>query len=360
MKTYGTPSLKTANILITKTSQYYTKITLEEPKINPDQKKLKTILMWSNWDPSMSDNILIKAGCSVTSCLFTPDVTLLNQSHIVVIYIDTSTNFPLNRHPSQRFVFFNLEPPHYSSLSKISDQRVRYGYFNWTMTYRYDSDIIHRSDYGFILKQEQKIKQRTTNSLSVKTLIKGKSKLVAWFVSNCFTPSRREEYVQRLSQYIPVDIFGSCSMNNCSTECYEMLRKSYKFYLAFENTWCTDYVTEKFYRSLKYDTVPIVMGGADYVRFAPSNSYINARDFKSPRELAEYILLLDSSDKLYAKFFHWKKEYLVAMPFNYGLCELCRMAHDDSLPPKIYQDIKEWWFDKVKCQNSSKLASWSI
>jgi alpha-1,3-fucosyltransferase len=310
--------------------------------------------MWSNWDPSLSDQILINARCSVTSCLFTPDVTMLNQSDVVVIYIDTSTNFPLNRHPNQRFVFFNLEPPHYSSLAKLSDQRVRYGYFNWTMTYRWDSDIIHRSDYGFFVKKSKEVKHITkSKNKSVKTLIKGKTKLVAWFVSNCITPVRRENYVQQLSKYIPVDIFGSCTMRNCSTKCFDMLHNDYKFYLAFENTWCPDYVTEKFYRSLKYDTVPIVMGGAEYERFAPPNSYINVKDFRSPKELAKYILMLHNSDELYAKYFNWKKYYSIAMPYNYGLCELCRMAHDETLSPKIYRDIKEWWFDSVKCLNTS-------
>jgi alpha-1,3-fucosyltransferase len=45
-------------------------------------------------------------------------------------------------------------------------------------------------------------------------------------------------------------------------------------------------VKEKFYRPLKYDRVPIVLGGANYNRFAPPHSYINAKDFKSPKELA--------------------------------------------------------------------------
>jgi alpha-1,3-fucosyltransferase len=346
--------LSTLNVgkSINQTSQFETTAGNSTPTQTSNKKTLKTILMWSNWDTSMSNRILTKAGCSVTSCLFTPDVTMMNKSDIVVIYIDTSTNFPLNRHPNQRFVFFNLEPPHYSSLSKISDQRVRYGYFNWTMTYRLDSDIIHRSEYGFFVKKTNEMKQRK-NSLSVKNLIKQKTKLVAWFVSNCFTPIRREEFVQQLIKYIPVDIFGSCTMKNCSTKCYDMLRSSYKFYLAFENTWCPDYVTEKFYRSLKYDTVPIVMGGADYKRLAPPYSYINVKDFGSPKELAEYIFLLDNSDELYAKYFDWKKRYLIKMPYNYGLCELCRMAHDEDLPPKTYQDIKKWWFDTHNCQNSS-------
>ena len=45
--------------------------------------------------------------------------------------------------------------------------------------------------------------------------------------------------------------------------CRDLL-KSYKFYLAFENSWCNDYVTEKLWRTLKTDTVPIVLGGANY------------------------------------------------------------------------------------------------
>ena len=36
------------------------------------------------------------------------------------------------------------------------------------------------------------------------------------------------------------------------------------FYLAFENSNCKDYATEKFYISLDMAIVPIVMGGANY------------------------------------------------------------------------------------------------
>ncbi len=39
------------------------------------------------------------------------------------------------------------------------------------------------------------------------------------------------------------------------------LLQDYKFYLAFENTYCRDYISEKFWNALKQDIVPIVMGG---------------------------------------------------------------------------------------------------
>jgi hypothetical protein len=31
-----------------------------------------------------------------------------------------------------------------------------------------------------------------------------------------------------------------------------------KFFLAFENQNCSDYITEKFWRSLSYDIIPVV------------------------------------------------------------------------------------------------------
>ena len=66
-----------------------------------------------------------------------------------------------------------------------------------------------------------------------------------------------------------------------------MIERDYKFYLAFENSLCRDYVTEKFYNPLLYSTVPIVYSGADYYD-APLNSYIDVRNFTSGKYLLHY------------------------------------------------------------------------
>ncbi len=110
--------------------------------------------------------------------------------------------------------------------------------------------------------------------------------------------SKREEYVKELQKYIQVDIYGQCGdLSGCpkseGDDCPKRLATKYKFYLAFENAICKEYVTEKFTRTLNYPTIPIVMGGANYSSFAPKHSYIDVFDFQSAKHLAKYLLYLD-------------------------------------------------------------------
>ena len=58
--------------------------------------------------------------------------------------------------------------------------------FNWSMTYRRDSDVL--IDYGKLLRHTQ----LDTNQDFVKQTALKKSKMVAWLVSNCNTHSKRK------------------------------------------------------------------------------------------------------------------------------------------------------------------------
>jgi hypothetical protein len=76
--------------------------------------------------------------------------------------------------------------------------------------------------------------------------------------------SGRHALIDQLSKFMPIDIYGKCpgSLYNCpgkSTlqcndpeKCFQYLGPRYKFYFAFENSICQDYITEKFFLAMKY------------------------------------------------------------------------------------------------------------
>ncbi len=115
-----------------------------------------------------------------------------------------------------------------------------------------------------------------------------KTKFAVAVISNCGGSSNRLELIKSLQSHIQVDLFGKCgspcpskySESGQIGECKDIVCKEYKFYFAFENSVCKDYVTEKFFQTLsRYPIVPVVLGGADYslyVRFVLAlNNLIN-------------------------------------------------------------------------------------
>ena len=156
--------------------------------------------------------------------------------------------------------------------------------------------------------------KKATPPTETRNHAKDKSRLAAWFVSNCHTQSRRETYAQEMLKYMPIDIYGKCGNLTCDKvkdNCGKLLLQ-YKFYLAFENSLCMDYITEKFTRTFQKPLVGVVLGAADYKKYAPQETYIDVRDFSSPRALAEYLLYLAKNDTAYNSIIHKKKQYDVS------------------------------------------------
>ena len=132
-------------------------------------------------------------------------------------------------------------------------------------------------------------------------------------------------------------------------ECEQVLR-SYKFYLALENSECTDYITEKFWETLHRGVIPIVYGTSrlDYEKVAPPHSFIHVQDFQTIQELAEYIKLVAASDSLYNSYFHWRRfgtvstQKMFTPKFLY--CNVSdRLAKDENRLTHMKRDWKEWW-----------------
>ena len=117
--------------------------------------------------------------------------------------------------------------------------------------------------------------------------------------------------MKELKRHIEIDIIGKCGDDLCekNAPCINELFGNHKFYLAFENAFCVDYITEKVWLRLQEGIVPIVLGGGDYKSDLPVHSYIDVRDFSSPKALASYLHKLDNDDNSYNEYFAWKQNY---------------------------------------------------
>lgn len=247
-------------------------------------------------------------------------------------------------------MLYLLECPYHTPNIKFPDA------FNWTATYRRDSDIVAPYEkWEYYDPRIKQIEQDRNYALN-------KTKKVAWFVSNCGARNGRLQFAHELQKYIDVDIYGFCGEYKCARsnaeKCFEVLDRDYKFYLAFENSNCRDYITEKFFvNALGRNILPIVMGARpeDYALSAPQKSYIHIDEFSSPKELAEYLHVLDKNDELYNSYFKWKGtgEFIN----TYFWCRVCAVLHDEEFIRRpgrcMISDINEWWRAPGVCTNGS-------
>ncbi|XP_055373371.1 glycoprotein 3-alpha-L-fucosyltransferase A [Condylostylus longicornis] len=315
-----------------------------------DEGRLKTILLYNGlapWNVKKGQDVFISSRCPVDTCQLTSNREKAVSADMILYkdhYIATGTHRP----SKQVYMLYFLECPYHTEHVRVPDA------FNWTSTYRKDSDIVAPYEkweyYNDAVKQ---MKQERNYALN-------KTKKVAWFVSNCGARNGRLAYAHELQKYIDVDIYGSCGSYKCSRntadKCFEILDRDYKFYLAFENSNCKDYITEKFFvNALNRNILPIVMGARpeDYEKSAPYKSYIHIDEFASPKELADYLHILDKNDNLYNSYFKWKGtgEFIN----TYFWCRVCAALHDeDSLKkPRWYHDVNEWWRGPGVCTTGS-------
>lgn len=360
--------------------------------------KPKLILYWTsaakNYGIGIGKNAFSTAKCNIDSsnCETTDNRTRLSESDAVIFswsdFKVSDLPDPSTRKPNQRYILLMFEElnPNNPVFAKYSSN-----YFNWTMTRRRDSDIFISKPYGAI-------NRKTTNSTLLNDLYparlttgmekslpptaviraiqdssrldgKDKSLKIAWLCDkDKMTHGGREKYIEHLKQVIKVDILdvdGTCP-NIKNVDCRPPAAcdsssqlKKYKFYLAAEMFICTDLVTERFYQHLDKDIVPVVYGGADYTKFAPPNSYINAAHFKSPYELAKYLDLLNNNDALYLSYFDWKKEFEYQFNPTKSFCELCNKLHKDDgtgspqNSSSYGNNLSKWWFDESYVEGST-------
>ncbi|XP_074660562.1 glycoprotein 3-alpha-L-fucosyltransferase A-like [Tubulanus polymorphus] len=326
-------------------------------------RKPKTILSWGGINNSFIYELgeQVFQNCPVNTCKIienrfessTADVILIER-HV----IGTETPEPKGPRPAHQIrVMFAVESPLHTPLHNGTGYQSG---LNWTATYRRDSTI--PVPYGVFVPFDESVRFDSPK----KNYARGKRKKVAWFVSNCYEKNDRQNLAKELSKYIDVDVYGDCGALNCTrdreNECLDLLNTSYKFYLAFENSNCREYITEKFFlNGLSRDVLPIVYGAHkdDYERVSPPHSFIHVDDFESPKQLAEYLHILDRNDDLYNSYFRWKGTGRVVTK-RFFWCRLCMLAHaDDALKTRYVSNYDRWWRPEGICKLNSGYQRWT-
>ena len=344
-------------------------------------RSVKTILYFTpyfhmiDWDFGFGQQPFVSNNCPVQNCVITNNrshLSNLNEFDAILFHIrDLKNAIPkaTMRKPKQRYVMFLMESPMNADFPYDRFD----GFFNWTMSFRLDSDFSR--PYGWVepigdpfmypptqhnLPKMVPKRGAEVVPADLRQIVATKTRPVAWVVSNCGTHSQREQYVKELQKFIEVDVFGTCGHHKCSAQwgssCITEIDRTYKFYLSFENSFCDGYVTEKFWNALSSESmVPVVLGAANYTAIAPPHSFIDASKF-TPKELAHYLRSLDDEDIL--KFLTWKSDYRVVAKQNLAMCKLCEYLNDPDVPRKVYQDLKGWWVDQAHCQTKGSFP-WS-
>ncbi|KOB73086.1 hypothetical protein OBRU01_11218 [Operophtera brumata] len=356
----------------------------QEPKVNVTQicrsmdyrkssrflTNFKHILLWNAPDYApfyyfgKGQRAFLQNNCSAINCyvtskrkFFGADTTKFDAIAFNGRLLKTD-DLPKNRTMYQKFIFFNMESADkYPVCNGIFD-----GFFNWTSTYRLNSDIpspylMVRNNTGQVIGPKADVGWENdfpeiTEEYSWKLM--KKSKAAAWFVSNCLTRSRREDYVKRLQDKLAlyghtVDVYGKCRPLKCPRQqkklCNTRLETDYFFYLSLENSFAEDYVTEKLLTALQHDVVPIVYGGANYERFLPPGSYIDARKYNAA-DLAALMDRIIKTPKIYQQFFRWKSQLTYSDPsLVENVCELCKALNDQEKfqEKSVYDKFRMWW-----------------
>ncbi|XP_042857553.1 alpha-(1,3)-fucosyltransferase C-like [Penaeus japonicus] len=343
-------------------------------------KKPKLILYWTSWFGGKwagrftSDTMegLHDMGCPEWQCEFTYDRARITEADAVLFRSLQFSVRPDFRRPSQRWIWTDVEAPT-SGPAKRATTILRVhrlsSLVNWTMTYHLNSDVV--ANYGHFRSLHNSSlplhphlieSHQATLSQYLSAVAKGmtledimgpswrafvdRPQVVAWMSSHCGTVSKREDYVQELSKYVPVDRYGRCG-KRCGGRCWvDILSRNYSFYMGMENSLCDEYVTEKLYLPLVYNLVPVVWGASNYSQLMPPNSYIDARDYH-PKELAELLQRLSADPVAYGKYHVWRGFWEARVGGTF--CELCHRLHTDQ-EEKHYADLNLWRAQNNKCQ----------
>ena len=259
----------------------------------------------------------------------------------------TDIAMPEYRTPNQVWAMVSWEPMIYMWGN------IKPNTFNWTMLYRRESTIYNPFTSLYKMTPEEVKASKVPKNTEM--FLREKTKFASTMVSNCYDQAKRYKIIRELQRYVDVDNFGSCTGNMVcphgvpTAECGKRYLKKYKFYLAFENSFCRDYVSEKFWNALSRHQIPVIAAPKYNLELLPPNSYLNVFDFPSIKALAERMIEIGNNETLYNSFFDWTRYYKTVNEDIH--CKLCKRLHAN-VPAQSYRDIEAWISDDM-CYKST-------
>lgn len=326
------------------------------------KKDKRKILIWTPFFGSWSwvTDLANEVKDCPSSCIVTSDKSELETSDAVVFHANdlwkykgllgtiynVDTEMPKTRTPNQVWAVISYEPMVYMWGN------IKPHTFNWTVLYRRESTIYNPfTPYRKKTPMEMKDADK---SVEKRNYFQEKTKFATTLVSNCMDQAKRYKIIRELQRYIELDYFGYCSGNiNCpagipTSDCGKRYMKDYKFYLAFENSFCRDYVSEKFWNALDRRQIPVIAAPKYNLEMLPPNSYLNVFDFSSIKALTDRMIEISKNETLYNSFFNWVPMYKVEKEST--ACKICKELFANRQAQSY--DMEGWIKDDI-CYKSS-------
>lgn len=224
----------------------------------------------------------IKQDCPYINCYITYNKSLLqNERNFDAIVFNVHDvkkvkvhHLDFERSSHQRYIFKSFESSQKHPICNPSLDN----FFNWTWTYKLDSDI--PQPFINIIDLESTRVGPSVNIKWIKDMqssdkfkdqIKQKTKAVAWFISNCKLKNKHLDFVKDLKNELKdynhtLDTYGPCGQYKCGQNelsvdsCHKQIEKDYYFQLVLEDSVTQDYVTDILATAMAHLSVPIILG----------------------------------------------------------------------------------------------------
>ena len=258
---------------------------------------------------------------------------------VVLRHSDLPYSSPIEKRGNQIWVLQTNESPHHTFRPPSK----------WAKHIDLGASYMEQSDFFVPIYGRVKLRKAGTTR-NFTGILKSKITDAVWVSSHCSTHGKRENLVKELSKHLSLDTFGQCGTKKCGKQyddiktCQATFIDKYKFYLAFENSICDNYTTEKLYSLYRERApiIPVINGPRDVRKYLPEGTYINRFDFASPKLLAEELKRIGNNESEYIRILQEKDKYTlsddfqlkVVHKFQCDLCKYLRNIHNDKVTNK--------------------------